>query len=99
MGHFYRTPLKTLKTVAATTTPEKITTTGTPATRAIVCGLKGLSPRVENATRVWLGVESADGSQMIEIPPGGNYILEGVDLSEWYIDVETNGDGVVVLYW
>ena len=99
MSTHYRTPQKIVKTISATGTPEKITTTSTPATRAIVCGFKSASPRTTNTTSVWLGTESTDGSQIIEVGTSGNYVLEQIDLSEWYVDVETAGDGVVVVYW
>lgn len=97
MGFFYRTPQIIVKTVAATGTPERITTTPTPATNCIIVARK--AAQTDNATDINIGPVSGDGNQPIPMAPGGQYTLAGVDLSQWYIDVATAGDGVVVIYW
>ena len=97
MSMSYRTPNRLIKTVALTTVPEKISVTSIPASTVILIGCK--AAQTDNATTIYIGTTSADGSQVIPIPPGGQYILNGVDLSEWYVDVGTNNDGIIALYW
>lgn len=97
MSLHYRTPTRLIKTVALTTVPEKISSTSLPATNVILIGCK--AAQTDNATTVYIGPSSGDGTQVIPIPPGGQYALSGVDLSEWYIDVGTAGDGLIAVYW
>lgn len=93
----YVTPTKLIKTVASTGTPEKIVADQTECAQAIIIARK--AAQTDNATDIHIGPNSGDGNQPIRITPGGSYILAGVDLSMWYVDVQTNNDGVVVLYW
>src|SRR2546423_15010183 len=97
------TPTTLIKTVAATGTPEKMTATaGTYASRMIVMGKK--AAQTNNTGSVFIGEGSADAAQAVDIATGAKQEFVATpgqvfDLSEWYIDVATNGDGVVVFYW
>lgn len=97
MGFFYRTPQVIIKTVADTGTPDRITTTPTPATNCILVARK--AAQTDNTTDINVGPVSGNGNQMIPMAPGGQYTLSGVDLSQWYVDVQTNGDGIIAIYW
>ena len=97
-------PQQIIKTVAASGTPEAITSTSpTYFSNAIYIGLKAVNPRTANSGIVYLGVTSGNETQPIAINPSEVYSISaptGVifDLSTWYLDVATNGDGVVVIY-
>lgn len=90
-----------IKTVAASGTPEVIASEFTQFSHATFIGLK--AERTANAGRVYLGVTSTNNTQPITLdpseiksisaPPGVLYSLH-----DWYVDVVTNGDGVVVIY-
>src|SRR6266487_4475981 len=97
MSDYFRTPTRLIKTVALTTVPEKISATTLPVSNVILIGCK--AAQTDNATTIYIGPTSADGSQVIPITPGGQYSLTGVDLSEWYVDVATVGDGIIAVYW
>lgn len=94
-------PQHIVKTVAATGTPEPLAANGTFFKTALIIARK--AARVVNTGKVWLGVTAPDGSQpigmasdserTINAPEGQRY-----DLNDFYLDVETAGDGVVVIY-
>ena len=97
MGFHFRVPQQLVKTVTLTTIPERISSVTCPASTAIIIARK--AEQTDNATDISIGVVSTDGKQPIPIAPGGQYVLSSVDLTDWYVDVQTNGDGVVVIYW
>ena len=89
------------KTVAAAATPEAIAADGTYFVSAFIVGKK--AARTDNVGTIYVGIGSTNNSQPIPINPGEIVTLsmgegqEG-DLNDWYVDVETAGDGVVVIY-
>lgn len=94
-------PTEIIKTVAATGTPEQLTSTETYARSMTVWGKK--AAQTNNTSVCYIGRASGNGTQSIEIPIGEPVVIKGpegtkFDLSDWYIDVGTNGDGVVVWY-
>src|SRR5437762_4825376 len=97
MGAHFRSPQILIKTVALTTVPERVSPVTCPASNVIIIARK--AAQTDNATNINIGPVSGDGNQPIPMAPGGQYILEKVDLFDWYVDVGTNGDGVVVVYW
>lgn len=99
MGLSYRTPNSTALVVvpANTATPKAFSTTPLPCTQALVMGFK--AARTPNATDAWIGPVAGNDLQTIQLPPSGVFALTGVDLSEWYVDSTTAGDGVIVIYW
>lgn len=95
--HHGRAPQRIAKVVALTTVPERITTDHIFCTRAVIVANK--AARTANTSVCYIGPTSADGSQDIDINQGGLWTLEQIDLYDWFIDVGTNNDGVIVLYW
>ena len=90
-----------VKTVAATYTPEAIAVSGTYFRVATIMGKK--AARTNNVDIVYIGIGSTNDTQPLAIYPGQIFSISmpsgGIgDLHEWYIDVETAGDGVVVIY-
>jgi len=91
-----------IKTVAATTTPERITSTqGTEFRQAVIMGKK--AARTDNTSTCYIGLAATDSSQPYAVTAGGEIVITpplGVkfDLYDFYVDVETNDDGVVVWY-
>jgi len=97
MSAHYRTPQIVIKTVAATGTPERISSVSRPCTQCIIVADK--AAQTPNTGDIYIGPVAANGSQPIPMGSHGQYTLAGVDLYEWYVDVATAGDGVVVIYW
>jgi len=97
MGFHFRQPQQLVKTVALTTVPERISSVTCPCQTAIIVASK--AEQTDNTTSIRIGPTATDGKQPIPISPGGQYILEKVDLYDWYVDVGTASDGVVVVYW
>lgn len=91
-----------VKTVGDSSTPEAIASSPTFFTTAIIMGKKAV--RTVNANTVYLGDSATNDTQALDIGIDDKYHLvmpagtKG-DLSRIYVDVTTNGDGVVVLYW
>lgn len=95
------TPTTLIKTVAASGTPEAIAASSTIVSKLILIGKK--AARTNNTGIVYFGFTSTNDEQAHEIaagavvefsPPNGQVY----DLSDIYIDVATNGDGVVAIY-
>ncbi len=62
-----------------------------------------LSARVNNSSSVWLGINSTNNTQPIEVTAGGSVVISApvnsfLDLYDIYLDVVTAGDGVVVVW-
>lgn len=62
-----------------------------------------LHARTNNTSSVYLGVNSTNNTQAIEVPAGGSVVISAppntyLDLYDLYLDVGTAGDGVVVIW-
>ena len=62
-----------------------------------------LHARTNNTGSVYLGVNSANNTQAIEVPAGGAVVISApantyLDLYDIYLDVVTANDGVVVIW-
>jgi len=62
-----------------------------------------LHARTNNTSSVYLGVNSTNNTQAIEVPAGGAVVLAApvnawYDLYDIYLDVGTAGDGVVIVW-
>jgi hypothetical protein len=95
------TPAQFTKTVSDVNVPEALTATETFFRWAVVIGKK--AARTANADRVYLGVTSTNNEQAYEIKPKETITINAppgqkMDFQNWYLDVETVGDGVIVLY-
>lgn len=90
------------KTNSDAATPTRLSATrGTFATKVTIIGKK--SARVANTGTIYLGPTSANDAQALEVTTGGVVTItpatgEFIDLYEWYLDVATANDGVVVIY-
>ena len=79
--------------------PVPLSTTRRFCRHADIRGKKSMTPNEDtdaNASDVWIGKSSHPNEQPIAIGPNGAYILEDEDLSDWFLDVGTSGDGVVI---
>ncbi len=62
-----------------------------------------LHARTNNTSSVWLGINSTNNTQPIEVTAGGSVVISApvnsfFDLYDIYLDVVTAGDGVVVVW-
>lgn len=90
-----------LKTNASTTVPARLAARGTYATSITVIGKK--SWRVDNTSTAYIGPVATNDMQPVAILPGQTVTLgfsadQFIDLYDWYLDVSTGDDGVVILY-
>lgn len=91
-----------IKTVAAAGTPEKISATSIRVRQATLIGNK--AARTANTGTVYVGPGATDDTQIYSIASGEvGAVLQSpdgglIDLSQWYVDAENNGDGVSVIY-
>jgi hypothetical protein len=95
-------PTQFAKTVASAGTPESLTAGASNFRKALLYAYKTVA-RGANTGNVRIGVGPAASSQIIQLSPGDEYIIEAptgakFDFQDWYIDADNNGDGVVVLY-
>lgn len=95
------TPIQITKTVAASGTPEALAASGTYFRKATILAQK--AARSANTGTVYLGIGSTNDTQPIGLSPGDVWSIEApqgekYDLNDWYLDVATNGDGVVIIY-
>ena len=86
---------------AASTTPAVLTNATIKAISITLIGRK--ANRTDNTGTVWVGFQSADDSQPIKVAAGATVGISipagrSIVLSSLYLDVETNNDGVLVLY-
>lgn len=87
------------KTVSSSSVPELLAPTGTTSAKSFIfIGVK--AARTLNTSTVWLQMNNStnDGIGAIPLSPG-QVLTVPVDnirprIVDWYIDVETNGDGV-----
>lgn len=91
------------KTVAASGTPERISSVSRPCVWARIEGKKDRA--TDNSGVVYIGPQSGNDAQLLAIAAGESITLEApiegtfFDLKELYVDVATNGDGVNVTYF
>lgn len=94
-------PVEFTKTVSASGTPEQVTTTQSSFHSAIIIGKN--AARTDNTGTVYLGITAANDSQFIEVAPGETLALNApanmlFDWQDFYLDVDTNDDGIYVFY-
>lgn len=92
-----------IKTVAAAATPEVLTADGTIFASHLEIWGKNAA-RNDNTGDVYIQWTSGNGDGVTKVYSGAERHLTAQDggkfkLSEIYIDVDTNADGVVVVYW
>lgn len=84
----------------STTTPVRFTNITFQVREATILGKKG--PRTSNVGDVYIGPTSGDDSQSFVVGPDAEVVLRagegGLDLREWYLDVTTANDGLVIIY-
>jgi|TARA_R110002110_G_scaffold393428_1_gene607167 hypothetical protein len=91
-----------IKTVSATGTPEALGSGGVRAHSVTFLGLK--AARTNNAGKVWISPNSGNDTAAVPLDPGDevtftssaedNYFTD----AQFFIDVETAGDGCVAIY-
>lgn len=87
-----------VKTVSAAATPEPIAASQTLVESVEIYARKAQG--TANTGNVWIGPSSADGTNARLLEPGDSYTITApagkkIDLNDIYVDVATNGDGVV----
>ena len=91
-----------IKTVAATGTPEALGTSATRCHSVTFIGLK--AARTDNAGKVWVSPNSGNDTAAVPLDPGDDITFTAgaedgyFSADQFYIDVETAGDGVVALF-
>lgn len=88
-------------TASASGTPVQFTNATTLVTRVTIIGKK--AARTANTGTVYIGPSSANDSQVYEIATGEVVTLNArngymINLTDWYLDVATNNDGIIILY-
>jgi hypothetical protein len=88
-------------TNSSATAPVQVKTNSTPFRYATVLGKK--AERTDNTGIVYIGVISTNDTQPYAIAPGGSVTIQAppgcfLDFKDWYLDVVTANDGVVVIY-
>ena len=91
-----------VKTVASNGTAEALATNG----QAKMLILEAKKVGGDNTGKVYLGISNVDKTsrQIIELAAGDRITLtapkgDKFDLTDFWLDAATNGDGVVGLYW
>jgi hypothetical protein len=89
------------KTVSDADVPEALCSSETYFRWAVVMGKK--AARSNNSDRVYLGTTSGNNEQPYEIKSGETITINAppgqkMDFQNWYVDVQTAGDGVIVIY-
>jgi hypothetical protein len=86
---------------AASGTPTAWTNAPTFVHKVTILGKK--SARAANTGTVYIGPTSGNDTQPFEITTGAEVVLEAADgtllnLADWYVDVVTNDDGVILIF-
>ena len=94
-------PIQILKTVADPGTPEALAVDGTFFRTATLIAHNDWD--VSNTGNVRLGASSINGRQPVTMPPGSVWNIiapdgQKYDLNDYYLDVDTAADGVVIEY-
>jgi hypothetical protein len=89
--------LQGFKTVAATATPELMSSSSVKVSSVLIQGYKAQGTL--NTGNVYIGSVVTDATDPIAIVPGGSLIIDAppgkyIDLNTLYIDVATAADGV-----
>lgn len=95
------TPTEFVKTVASTGTPEALSSTAIYCTKVVIQGQSAV--QTANTSTAYLGWTSTDGAQAFKVASDAVYVFVAApgtkyNLANWYLDVGTNSDGVVVIY-
>lgn len=95
-------PSQFLKTSTAAAAPVALASAATKFRWALVLGRKTESG-TPNEGSVWIGASSSASKQPIEIVSGGAWIFpvpsgERWSFGDWFLKVENDGDGVVILH-
>ena len=90
-----------VKTVAAYGTPEAVSSTDKYFRWAWIHGKNAV--RTNNTGNVYLGVTATNDEQPLTVFPGGEITSKApagckFNWANWYLDVATNADGVVITY-
>lgn len=93
---------ETTKTNSDTATPARLVSARGNLCRSATFYGK-LHARTNNTSSVYLGVNSTNNTQAIEVPAGGSVVITApnnswFDLYDIYLDVVTANDGVVVIW-
>ena len=85
----------------ATGTPTAWTNASTWVRKVTILGKK--AARTDNVGTVYIGPTSANDTQGFAIVAGGEATLEAapgtlINLADWYVDVTTANDGVMLIY-
>jgi hypothetical protein len=91
-----------IKTNTSTTVPVAIAAASKPFRSATFFGFNSTT-RDANTGTVYIGITSGNNTQPIAITTGSYVTVEApagkfFDLADWYLDVATVNDGVVVIY-
>lgn len=97
MGSARIKPKTLIVTNSDAAVPKRLTADPTPVFVAHVYGKK--AARTNNTGIVYLGPDATNDTQALTIAAGAYLKLDLVDLSDFYLDVVTVGDGVVIVYW
>lgn len=86
---------------SSTGTPVAWTNANTWVRKVTILGKK--AARTDNAGTVYIGPTSGNDTQGFAITAGGEAVLEAapgslINLADWYVDVTTNNDGVMLIY-
>lgn len=93
-----------LQTVTTPGTPVQIVSKTTTAQYLVIIACKGMAgPTVAaNTGKVRVGFSSTGGQNALELTPGSTQAMftnaGSMDLSHWYVDAVTAGDGVVFFF-
>lgn len=95
-------PTQFLKAIAAAAPPTALAAAQTFFRKATVLAKKSLSGTL-NVGNVRIGASAAAGEQPYELAPGDEVVLQPAvgqkwNFQNWYLDVDTDDDGVVVIY-
>ena len=102
VGTIDTTPVQILKTVAATNIPEALAADGTFFRTATLIAHNDQA-RTSNTGNVYLGASSVNGQQPVMMTPGSVWNIiapdgQKYDLNDYYLDVDTAADGIVIEY-
>lgn len=100
VGTTAATPYQAAKTVALTTVPEAVAAATRLVDSVVLYGQKARA--TNNTSTCYVGFTNVDGEQLLPITAGSYISLSAppgkkIDLAGIYVDVGTNGDGVVYM--